>query len=108
MPAILRFDPSGSPDVVSYTLFYAQVPSAVTFSSPFVDLGNPPLNANDQCEIDLSGVAGMSTMDGVYNLGLVAVDDAGNLSSMLTEGLAGVALDFVAPDPPTNASVSSS
>ena len=107
MGAILRFNPSGSPDVVSYTLFYQQVPDAVTFDSASVDLGNPSTDENGQCVVDLSSVSGMSTMDGVYNLGLVAVDDAGNSSSMLTEGLSGVALDFVAPDPPSNASVSS-
>jgi hypothetical protein len=44
-------------------------------------------------------------LDGEYDFGISAIDDQGNESPLLTEGLVNVSLDFVAPAPPTNASV---
>ena len=89
--ATISFAPSGSPDVVGYKLYMTQAPDAVDYNVQSFDLGNAT-------EIDLSTLPGMTTMDGVYNIGVTAVDDAGNESSM--QILEGVALDFVAPDPP--------
>lgn len=95
--AKIRFSPSGSPDVIGYKLYIEKDPNPVTYTSQSFDLGNPA-PAGGLIEVDVAALPGMTTYDGVYNIGVVAVDDAGNQSSMSTKS--GVALDFVAPDPP--------
>ena len=87
---VLSFPASGSPDVQGYKLYIAESPEAVTYDSPSFDLGNVT-------EVDLASLPGMTTKDGVYNVGVVAVDDVGNESSMSVSN--DVPLDFVAPDP---------
>ena len=87
----LSFPASGSPDVASYNMYVEEAPNAVAYDSEKFDLGN-------NTTIDLATLTGMTTKDGVYNLGITAVDDAGNESSMSV--IADVALDFVEPDPP--------
>ena len=89
--AILKFDPSDSPDVVGYKLYMEQSPLVVSYDSQSYDLGN-------NTEVDLSTIPDMTTRDGVYNLGISAVDDAGNESSMSL--MNDVPLDFLAPNPP--------
>ncbi len=89
--AVLNIPPSGSPDVVGYKLYIQQTPAAVTYDSEAFDLGNV-------ASIDLATLPGFTTRDGVYNIGVAAIDDAGNESSM--SKLNDVPLDFVAPDPP--------
>ena len=89
--ATLNFPPSGSPDVTGYKLYMAEAPAPVDYDSPSFDLGNVS-------SIDLSTLPGMTTTDGTYNLGVAAVDDAGNESSM--SKVDDVALDFSAPDAP--------
>lgn len=96
----LRWTPSASPDVVAYRLYFEPAPAPPTYDSPNADLGLPAVDeATGKAAVDLASLAGMTTTDGIYNLGLVAVDDAGNESSMtiLTEA----PLDFIAPDAPT-------
>jgi hypothetical protein len=88
---VISFPASPSPDVVGYKLYVEEAPNPVTYDSQAVDLGN-------QTIVDLSSLPGMTTKDGVYNLGLVAVDDGENESSMSV--VEGVHLDFLAPDPP--------
>lgn len=92
----LRFPPSDSPDVVTNKLYLELSPEAVTKESQSFDIGN---NINDDglVEVDLSKVPGMTTLDGIYNVGVAAVDDRGNESSM--ELANDVALDFLAPNP---------
>ncbi len=87
----MSFPASGSADVTGYKLYMEEVPNLVTDQSQMFDLG-------PNTSIDLSTLPGMTTNDGVYNLGVVAVDDAGNESSMSV--ISDVALDFVAPDAP--------
>ncbi len=87
----MSFPPSSSADVVGYKMYMEESPSPVTDQSQMYDLG---LNTS----IDLSTLPGMTTNDGIYNLGITAVDDAGNESGMTV--LNDVALDFVAPDAP--------
>lgn len=87
----LSFPASDSPDVVGYMLYMETVPAPVTYDSQSFDLGAVTT-------IDLSTLDGMTTLDGVYNLGVVAVDDAGNLSSLSL--INDVPLDFTAPNPP--------
>lgn len=91
----LKFEPSTSPDVVGYTLFVQEVPTEVDYDSEAVDLG--PVT-----EVDLASLQ-LNTRDGVFNIGIAAYDDAGNFSSMVK--LQSVALDFVAPDPPSNLTI---
>ena len=87
----ISFPASGSPDVAGYKLYMSESPEPVGYDSPSWELGNIT-------EIDLSTIEGMTTKNGTYNLGVVAVDGAGNESSM--SKLEGVVIDFVAPDPP--------
>ncbi|WP_319406188.1 hypothetical protein [uncultured Desulfosarcina sp.] len=87
----LSFPPSGSPDVSGYRLYMEEAPNAVGYDSPSWDLGNVT-------SIDLSTLDGMTTRDGIYNIGITAKDSAGNESSM--SKMEGVTFDLVAPDPP--------
>ncbi len=96
MPPVLNklnvsFSPSESSDVSGYKLFVQEAPDQVTHDSEYWDLG-------EETSIDLSTLEGMSTKDGIYNIGVCAIDNAGNMSSLsITENYP---LDFVAPDPP--------
>lgn len=92
----LRFIPSDSPDVVTNKMYMEEVPGVVSSDSPSFDIGNN-LNAGGQVEVDISLLPGMTTMDGVYNIGVAAVDDRGNEASMTL--LNDVPFDFVAPNP---------
>jgi len=89
--ATLSFPPSNSPDVVGYKLYIETAPTPVDYNSKSFDLGN-------NTSVDLSTLPGMTTTDGVYNLGVSALDDAGNESSFSV--LENVPLDFAAPDAP--------
>ena len=94
----LKFPASPSADVVGYKLYVEPDPTIVTHSSPSCMLDNATPDgegyvSNEFCNLDLGHM-----YDGIYNLGISAVDDVGNESSLST--LDGVALDFVAPDPP--------
>jgi len=88
---ILTFPPSGSPDVVGYMLYIQIAPDPITYDSESFDLG---LNTT----IDIATLPGMTTKDDIYNMGVTAVDEAGNESSFSL--INDVPLDFVAPDPP--------
>lgn len=88
---LMQFDASASPDVVGYKLYIEESPTEVTYDSESFDLGN-------NTTIDLTSIDGMTTKDGTYNLGVTAVDDVGNESSM--SKASDVPLDFQAPDPP--------
>ena len=87
----ISFPASGSPDVAGYKLYMEEAPNPVNYDSPSWDLGT-------ETSVDLATLDGMTSRDGIYNLGVVAVDDAGNESSMSIKE--GVAIDFAAPDPP--------
>lgn len=87
----LSFPGSASPDVVGYKLYMEEAPNEITYDSPSFDLV-------DNTSVDLSSLPGITSKDGVYNLGITAVDDAGNESSFSL--INDVPLDFAAPDPP--------
>jgi len=87
----LSFPASGSTDVVGYKLYIEVVPTAVSYESQSFDLGNITT-------VDLATLPGITTTDGVYNLGITAIDDAGNESSFSL--INDVPLDFLAPDAP--------
>lgn len=101
----IRFTVSHSPDVVGYKMYAQANDVPLDRNGPSFDLGMPVPDSEGVCLVDLSSVPGISELDGTYNLGIVSVDDAGNESSMLSEGLENITLDFIAPDPPTAASV---
>jgi hypothetical protein len=86
----ISFPPSESADVVGYKLYIEQAPGPVTYDSRSFDLGN-------KTEVYLSTLEGMDQVDGTYNIGVTAVDDASNESDMVV--LENVALDFFAPAP---------
>lgn len=97
------FTPSASPDVTGYRLYWSPADTPVDYSAPnyLYEAASLPDDSDNPAKkvLDLSHIEAMQTVDGNYNLGLTAVDDAGNESGMSV--LEGIALDFVAPDPPT-------
>lgn len=92
----ITFQPSGSADVVGYKLYIQAAPDPVTYESQSFELG-------ENTEVYISDLPGMSQVDGVYNLGIAAVDDAGNEASLSV--LENVSLDFLAPEPVTDLKV---
>lgn len=84
---------SSAEDVVGYRLRMAPAPAPVTYELPSFDVG-------DVTEYDFATDADFANTDGVFNLGLTAVDDAGNESDITT--LDAVPIDLVAPDAPAN------
>jgi hypothetical protein len=109
MSAFIKFKPSGSQDVVSYTLYHrpdeANVPLTKDNSNLAIGLGNPAADADGFIKIELNAIPELTDLEGTYDLGIAAVDDAGNISPLLTSGLVDVSLDFLAPSPPSEASV---
>jgi hypothetical protein len=110
MSANLKFKPSGSLDVVGYNLYYKDHEDSVSLtknnSIAVIDLGKPDVDVDDGfIHIELNSLPALSGLDGMYDLGVAAVDDAGNTSPMLVQGLANISLDFLAPNPPTEGSV---
>lgn len=101
-PVYVDFPPSVSTDVVEYRLHYSPSPG-VGFSDPFVSLGNPAPD-NGVISVDLTTIRDFDGVDGVYDIGLVAVDDSGLVSTTMTVAQ-NVPLDFVAPDAPASISV---
>lgn len=93
VPKTLTFVPSISPDVVGYRLYYEEVPNAVTENSLYVDLGAT------QTSVALHEIPEFSSFDGLYNIGISAVDDSGNESDM--SKLGDIPLDLSPPEPPT-------
>lgn len=88
---ILSFEPPVGEDIVNYKLYFATAPEAVTYDSPFVDLGLTP-------SYDLAALPGAAGTDQTFNLGVAAVDDVGNESEMSLA--TDVKLDFAAPGAP--------
>jgi hypothetical protein len=87
----ITFPASASTDVVGYKLYLELAPQPVTYESQSFELGY-------KTEVIISTLPGVDQLDGVYNIGVTAVDEAGNESEFKL--LNDVALDFYAPDPP--------
>lgn len=88
--------PSESPDVVGYKLYVETSTSELTYDSESFDLGT-------QTSVDLSSIPALLSKDGVFHIGITAVDDAGNESDMSV--VMNVPLDFQAPLPPIGVSI---
>lgn len=92
----VSFTASTSPDVIKYKLYVSPVGTELSYNSESFDLGNVT-------SFILSDLDGMINKDGMFNFGVVAVDDAGNESDMtIAEN---IALDFVAPGAPVGITV---
>lgn len=109
MAAFLKFKPSVSLDVVGYKLYIKPDEQNVTLdkdnASQTIDLGKPDPDTDGFIKVELSSINELQTLDGIYDLGVSSVDDAGNESPLLLQGLADISLDFLAPSPPSEASV---
>ena len=109
MSANLKFKPSGSADVASYSLFHkphvANEPLTKDNATASIDLGEPIAQSDGFIHIELNTIPELKNLDGDYDLGVAAIDDAGNTSPLLTTGLTNISLDFLAPSPPSEASV---
>jgi len=108
--AVLKFKPSESEDVVGYKLymkpFEAEVPITKDNATIVLDLGKPAADAADgYIKIQLETIPEIAALDGFYDLGVASFDEVGNASVLLTQGLANIDLDFIAPVPPTDGSV---
>lgn len=91
----IQFTPSPSPDVVTNKLYVQKAPTVVTYDSQAFDIGNKP-GADGYIAVDLKSL--LPNVDGIYNIGVASIDDAGNESDMSTKS--DVPLDFVAPASP--------
>jgi hypothetical protein len=74
----LKATPSGSPDVVSYNLYYVDTGGILDYNSPKADLGKPDVDPDDnKMHIDVStltdGSGNPVFTDGRYDIGMTAV-----------------------------------
>ncbi len=95
---IFKFFPSTSPDVVGYKV-YVDLPGALTYMSPSADAPDLTVHGDGKIHVDLAILSVASSKDGIYDVAVTTVDDAGNESDMAI--LNNVNLDFIAPDAPT-------
>jgi hypothetical protein len=95
----VSFTASTSPDVVGYKLYMTEAGTSLSYTSESFNLGT-------STSFNMSTLPGVTDKDGVFNLGIVAIDDAGNESDMAVAE--NVALDFVAPDAPVEVTVTRS
>lgn len=95
MAKIIRFTPSPSEDVVGYRLMMEPAGTPITTDTLQIDLGSPTPGADGKVQVDLSTI--MTDIDGLYDIAIVAVDDAGNVSAPV--GATSVPFDFIPPAP---------
>jgi len=108
MAAMIKFRQSASQDVVSNIVYVKPHDPAEPITKDNATeskaLDPPPTpDADGFINFDIQTL--FPNLDGDYDFGIAAIDDAGNPSPLLTQGLINVSLDFVAPSPPTDASV---
>ncbi|MCK4526463.1 hypothetical protein KAW18_03760 [candidate division WOR-3 bacterium] len=84
---------STSIDVVGYNIYYVPDTEQLNYGSPHVSVGdvNSIIIPDDVPEFPM--------IDGVYKIGLTAVDDVGNESDIIETA---VPFDLVAPDAPAD------
>jgi hypothetical protein len=96
------FPPSVAADVVNYRMYYVDTGGTLDYSSLFVDLPNQTPDPDGDMRFDASALVDTNDnpvfTDGRYDIGVVAIDDAGNESPM--SKMMDVPFDFVAPDAP--------
>lgn len=87
---------STSVDVVGYKVYYVPETDELTYAAPNVTVGDV-----NTVEIP-ADVPDFPLIDGIYKIGLSAIDDVGNESDIAVKT---VPFDLVAPDAPTNLEV---
>ena len=92
----IRFKGSDSPDVVTNKLYWIESPAIVDYNTQSVDVGNVQ-DVDGYVNVDLGKVLSAHNLDGIYNIGVAAVDDMGNEATM--SKASDLPLDFVAPNP---------
>ena len=91
---VIKFAPSDSEDVVTNKLYVQESPTAVSYDSQSFDVGNTAVAGF--VSVDMQKL--LPDVDSVYNIGVAAVDDAGNESDLSIKN--NVPLDFAAPAAP--------
>jgi len=91
---VIKFAPSDSEDVVTNKLYVQESPTAVSYDSESFDVGNTAVAGF--VSVDMQKL--LPDVDSVYNIGVAAVDDAGNESDLSIKN--NVPLDFAAPAAP--------
>lgn len=92
----IRFLGSDSPDVQTNKLYWVESPTPVDYSSQWADVGNVK-DVDGYVNVDLGAILGVHLLDGVFNIGVAAIDDVGNEADMAKAN--DIPLDFVAPNP---------
>ncbi len=108
MAAYIKFKQSGSADVVGNRVYVKSHdpanPITKSNAEQQADVTPAPApDANGYTNIEINAL--FPDLDGAYDFGVSAIDDAGNDSPLLTQGFVNIDLDFVAPNPPTEGSV---
>lgn len=96
------WEASSAADVETYLVYVEPEATPVTYDSPSTAVGL--VTSVDLGELANSGFAPLVNAEGNFNLGVSAVDGAGNESDIAV--LTAVPLDFVPPTPPTGLGVS--
>lgn len=92
---------STAQDVESYRVYATQENTPISYSSPFVDVGL--VTEVDLGKLANEGFTPLVDADGIFNLGVSAIDDLGNESDLAVKP--SVPLDFVPPAAPTGLGV---
>jgi hypothetical protein len=111
MAVLVRIKPSGSQDVVSYQVYMKShvQNEIITKENASIKVVVPLDEWEDRgdgyiyCRLDNRNE--FAGLDGYYDFAIAAIDDAGNISPLLTQGLSNVGVDLLAPNPPTEASI---
>lgn len=94
---VIRLLASTSPDVEDHRFYYVEAPAPVDYDSPAISLGNVP-DVDGYIVANLAALLGHLALDGDFNVGVAAIDDVGNESTMSKAD--NFPLDFVAPATP--------
>jgi len=92
---------SSAADVEEYRVYVEPEANPVNYSSPYISAGK--VTEVDLGELANQGFAPLVDAEGNFNLGVSALDTAGNESDIAVKP--SVPLDFVAPVPPTGLGV---
>ena len=101
-PKELKFEPPASTDVVAWEI-YIDSPNQLDYRSPKSSGTDFTVQTDGKVHVDVGGLDVARNVDGIYDVGLVFVDDVGNQSDMTK--LPSVALDFIAPAAPTGLAI---
>jgi len=108
MPAFIKFKQSNSADVKGNRIYVKTHDPLTPINKNNAEhqqdvIPAPAPDSNEFTNIELKPL--FPSLDGDYDFGVAALDDAMNASPMLTQGFVNIGIDFVAPNPPTEGSV---